>query len=270
MSQGGVISRPNVPTFARASGLWRVGEVFNARTTDTWPRVITIPDIGDPFLGGFFAGIIDTNQPGAILPEDQYQTPLRYALIVSPRSLQIDAPWRTTSTTVVEAQTRWNGLAAQELLTPNTTFAAFDYCNGLPFPDDGGSKWYLPALDELTEAYWNLKPTTDDNLTGTTGRDFPDDDFNNGELFSTDPQRPPFTAGTPDQTDVTDFKEGGDQDFIQVGGANRNFWSASWAASDRAWNVNFSAGSPNALNTQTTTRRVRPFRRFVLPIEEQP
>ena len=261
MSQGKVIGRANVPTFGRASGLWRVGEVFDARTTGTWPRV--------PFFGGFFAGIIDTNQPGAILTEDQYQTPLRYALIVSPRSLQTSLEWRSPRTTVVEAQTRWNGLAAQEALTPDTTFPAFDYCNSLPFPDDGGSKWYLPALDELTEAYWNLKPTTDDNSTGTrTTGDFPDDNFNQGELFSTDPQRPPFTEGTPEQTNFTDFKEGADQEFLQVGGQvgslSRLFWTATWRSSGLAWLVDFTDGNPNS-TLQNSARRVRPVRRVVLP-----
>jgi len=265
MSQGGVIGRPNAPTFERASGLWRVGEVFNARTIVTWRG--QLPNIGDPFFGGFFAGVIDTNQPGAILPEDQYQTPLRYALIVSPRELQTDLRWRTENATVVEAQTRWNGLAAQEALTPDTTFQAFDYCNSLSFPDDGGSKWYLPALDELTEAYWNLKPTTDDNSTGTAGRDFPDDDFNRGELFSTDPQRPPFTSGTPEQTSSPTFQEGGDQEFIAVGGTSRFFWSASWSDSSRAWDVAFTNGGVSTgiqAGTQTFTQRVRPFRRVVL------
>ena len=263
MSQGGVIGRPNMPAGQRSSGLWRVGEVFNARTTRTWPLIL--PEIGDPFRGGFFAGIIDTNQPGAILPEDRYQTPLRYALIVSPRSLQTSAAWRSPVAEVVEAQTRWNGLAAQEALTPDTTFPAFDYCNGLPFPDDGGSKWYLPALDELTEAYWRLKPTTDNNSTGTSGRNFPDDDFNRGELFSSEPQRPPFTAGTPEQTDVTDFLEGGDQEFISVGGTGRNFWSASWANSDRAWRVDFNSGLPvDQFSQASTFILVRPFRRVVI------
>jgi len=228
---------------------------------------IVLPDentpIGEQMFGGFFAGIIDTNQPGAILSEDQYQTPLRYALIVAPRSLQIDDRWRTSQSTVVEAQTRWNGLAAQQALTPDTRFPAFEYCNGLPFPDDGGSKWYLPALDELTEAYWRLKPTTDNNSTGTIGRDFPDGDFNRGELFSSDPQRPPFTSGTPEQTDVADFQAGADEEFVEVGGSSRTFWSASWAGPVRAWNVNFTDARQNIL-TQTTTHRVRPFRRVVL------
>ena len=267
MSQGGVIGRPNVPTPARASGLWRVGEVFNARTTDTWRRD---PEIGEPFMGGFFAGIIDTNQPDAILPEDQYQTPLRYALIVSPRSLQTDLKWRDPRATVVEAQTRWNGLAAQEALTPDTTFPAFDYCNSLPFPDDGASKWYLPALDELTEAYWNLKPTTDDNTTGnsSTLADFPNDTFSLGLLFSTDPQRPPYTAGTPEQTDVTDFQEGGDQEFRQVGSNTRTFWSASWAREAGAWLVNFPNGLQGTFTGSDSPSVVRPFRRLMLPSEE--
>jgi len=263
MSQGGVIGRPNAPTDERASGLWRVGEVFNARTTKRWPRRIEDLRAGDPVFGGFFAGIIDTNQPGAILSEDQYQTPLRYALIVSPRSLQTNLEWRTTSATVVEAQTRWNGLAAQEALTPSATFPAFNYCNNLSFPDDGGSKWYLPALDELTEAYWRLKPTTGNNSTGTRGGDFPDDDFNNGELFSSEPQRPPFTSGTPEQTDVADFQAGADEEFVEVGGTARFFFSASWRSSLGGWDVNFTNGTPNSQQL-TDARPVRPFRRVVL------
>ena len=262
MSQGGAIGRPNVPTFGRASGLWRVGEVFNARTTEAWPRDL---EIGEPVFGGFFAGIIDTNQPNAILPEDQYQTPLRYALIVSPRTLQANSiQWSRFTRTRAEAQTRWNGLAAQEAILPDTVFSAFNYCNNLEFPDDGGSKWYLPALDELTEAYWNLKPTTGNNLIGTQSTaDFPNDNFEHGELFSSDPQRPPFTSGTPEQTDIDDFQEGGDQEFVEVGGTNRFFWSASWSDSDRAWRVNLTNGDPQR-SSQTTSIRVRPFRRVVL------
>ena len=45
---------------------------------------------------------------------------------------------------------------------------------------------------------------------------------------------------------------------------SRNFWSASWADSDRAWNVNFNNGNPNN-NNQTNTQRVRPFRGPSLP-----
>ena len=241
---------------------------------------ITLPEIGEEFAGGFFAGVIRTSQSGAILPEDEYQTPLRYALIVAPRSLQIDDEWRTSQATVNEARTRWDGLAAQEaLVAPNgdSTYPAFNHCHGIS--DDGGvpwtgdgygvsepgevSRWYLPALDELTEAYWRLKPTTDDNSTGTSGRDFPDDDFNRGELFSSEPQRPPFTAGTPEQTDVADFQEGGDEEFIAVGGTSRAFWPASWADSDRAWAVSFGTGFPVSVN-QSSALRVRPFRRVVL------
>lgn len=272
--QGGVIGKDNVPSVVRASGLWRVGDVLQARTTEDWP-VTPLPanlitedtKIGRPIEGeGFFAGIIDTNQSGAILPEDQYQTPLRYALIVSSRSLQNNAQWRTSLATVTQARTRWNGLAVQEALMPDSRFPAFEYCQSLPFLNDGASRWYLPALDELTEAYWNLKPTTGPNATGTTGpSDFPNDSFQRGELFSSVPQRPPFTFGTPEQTDVTDFQDGGDEEFVEVDGTSRAFWSASWLNSSIAWDVGFSNGLPLVSGLQTNTLRVRPFRRFILP-----
>ncbi len=49
MSQGGVIGRPNVPTFERASGLWRLEELLRARLQGDWPS--------PPFLPG--SGLVD-------------------------------------------------------------------------------------------------------------------------------------------------------------------------------------------------------------------
>ena len=252
---------------------------------------ITLPDentpIGAEVSGGFFAGIIDTSagiidpedeQSGAILSEDEYQTSLRYALIVAPESLRGSVEWRTSSATVNEARTLWDGLAAQEALVApngNSTYPAFNYCHGIN--DDGGtpwtgdgygvsqpdevSRWYLPALDELTEAYWRLKPTTDDNSTGTTSSgDFPSGNLEIGRVFASDPQRPPFTEGTPEQTDVADFQEGGDEAWSQ----GRRFLSASWASSASVWSVDFLNGGLSTWG-QEWARWVRPFRRVILP-----
>ena len=48
-------------------------------------------NIGDSFMGGYYAGIIDTTQ-GNIIAADQSQTGLRYALIVAGKSLETTAP----------------------------------------------------------------------------------------------------------------------------------------------------------------------------------
>lgn len=55
MPQGGVIGKANEPTEARASGLWRVGEVFRARKTGTWvfrPIQATGGTVTDVEIGG--------------------------------------------------------------------------------------------------------------------------------------------------------------------------------------------------------------------------
>jgi len=76
-------------------------------------------------------------------------------------------------------------------------------------PSDGGSDWYLPAMDELELIYRNLKPVTADNFVGNETRTFPgsqDVGFNP----SSDPTGSAYTAtGEPFQTSVTDFQNGG-------------------------------------------------------------
>ena len=47
---------------------------------------VVLPAIGASFMGGYYAGIIDTTK-GNIIPADTSQTGLRYALIVAPKSL---------------------------------------------------------------------------------------------------------------------------------------------------------------------------------------
>lgn len=261
---GGVRGVTNAPTTSLASGRWSVREVLRARQSDNWPISLEAffagLSIGDSAYGGFYAGIIDTNQSGAILAEDEYQTPLRYALIVSPKSLEDDPyQWRTSNATVTAAATRWNGLAAQNALA-SATYPAFNYCEGLSFPDDGGSKWYLPALDELELCYRNFKPTTDANDTSSrTGATFPASSFSNGINNSSDPQGSNYATSGPSQTSLSAFQSGGAQAFT----TNR-YWCASWAASDAAWYAFFDDGLQITTAQTGTSRYVRPVRRVVL------
>ena len=243
------------------SGRWGVMDVYRARQADTWPRPFALPAIGEAAFGGFFAGIIDTNQSGSIDAADDYQTPLRYALIVAPLSLESSTTlaWRTSSATVSGASTRWNGLAAQNALA-SATFPAFNYCNGLSFPDDGGSKWYLPAIDELELCYRNFKPTTGNNTTGARTLDvFPAVGWNNGANKASDPAGAEYTTTVPGQTSITAFQSSNAEAF-----AADSYWSASWRGSTTAWRQVFFLGGDQIGFPQTFVWRVRPVRRVVL------
>jgi len=262
---GGVRGVTNAPTDLAASGRWSVREVFRAVKDASWPVVLTPEEsfatlsIGDAAYEGFYAGIIDTTQSGAIDAADDYQTPLRYALIVSPKSLEDSSKaWRTSNATVSGASTRWNGLAAQNALA-SATYPAFDYCEGLSHPSDGGSKWYLPALDEIELCYRNFKPTTNNNFTGARSLDvFPAVNWDNGENDASDPQGSAYTTSVPARTALSDWQSGNAQAFAAVG-----YWSASWRGSTSAWAQRFLDGFQGDV-TQTDVRPVRPVRRVVL------
>lgn len=248
------------------SGRWNYRELYDQCRKSDWP--IDLSAIGKNVFGGFYAGVIDTNQAGSIDAADNYQTPLRYLLIVAPSSIEASTEragvsgtgnlaWRTTSATVSGASTRWNGLAAQNALA-SATYPAFNYCNGLTFPDDGGSKWYLPALDELEMAYRAFKPTTDNNMTGARTLDvFPAVNWNNGANKASDPAGAAYTTTVPGQTTISAFQSGGAGAF-----AAGIYWSASWRGSTDAWRQAFTNGHQTN-STQTSALRVRPVRRVV-------
>jgi hypothetical protein len=85
--------------------------------------------LGAPVAGGFYAGLIDT-LTGNIIAADDYQTGLRYALIVAPKSLEGgrgsapasglptgDLEWDTTrGGGEAGCFTRWNGLDATNVI----------------------------------------------------------------------------------------------------------------------------------------------------------
>jgi hypothetical protein len=64
------------------------------------------------------------------------------------------------------------------------------------------SDWYMPAQNELEVCYFNLKPTTTSNDTGS------------GTNTNAVPSRGSnYTAGTPAQTAATDFQTGNTEAF---------------------------------------------------------
>lgn len=151
-----------------------------------------LPAVGAAFMGGFYVGIMDTI---ATSPKsgDQSQRRIRYALIVSPRSMQFDGE-------VISyfGSSEWDG----ERASRNNSIASV-----LPLPSDGGSRWYIPALKELVLIYWAFKPQNVENsissdVVGQVGL---------GMNEYADPPLPEFSRSNPAQTSLAAFRQGGAQ-----------------------------------------------------------
>jgi len=201
---------------------------------------IVLPNIGDAFEGGFFAGLI--SHTANSVPT--------HALIVAPRAtgasgsgytITTNLQWQSTTSTT-GATSPFDGAANTALMTKSP---AADFCTGLTI--NGFSDWYLPARFELDIAYYHLKPTTASNSTSWGINDYsvPKRTVNN-------------TAGDPAQTSVTAFKDTGSEPFVADG-----HWSSTELSSTRAWPLNFTGGSQGD-TTKTNTRRVRAFRKLAL------
>ena len=220
----------------------------------------TIPAIGSAAWGGYMAGIIDTTRPGSIGGTDPSQAGLRYLLIVSPKSIEF-APgkkWKTSDDAGPTAtQTLWDGLAATEaMFAAGSAYEAATYCRELAFPQDGGSRWYLPAKNELELLYRNLKPTTEAHHGAS------------GVNPASDPTGVAYVPGSsdnPSQSGLAAFQQGGAQALEGV--SSPYYWSSSESNALYAWtqHVGGSYAGIQANDTKTFTYgRVRPVRRFVL------
>jgi len=242
--------------------------------------VSTSTPIGAEINGGFFAGIIDTTV-GNIIAADDYQTGARYALIVSPKEYAGGAGespaaglptgqllWDSLDRTGQSGSfTRWNGLESTEsiLAKNDTRYEVFEFIRDLrsayPVPSDGGSDWYVPAMDELELMYRNLKTKDGNNSTGSISvRTFPGTSDNHGYNPSSDPTGAAYTISDPSQTSVTAFQAGGAEEIFP----SEDAWSSTDAnAFGRVW-VHSSSGFQNAVGKNVTDKRLRPVRRILL------
>lgn len=206
--------------------------------------------IGTFLEGGYFAGYISHTADGNAT----------HGLIVAPAASGYNnentLQWKTadTSTSNPAPDSDYDGasntLAMVSFGRANQHPAA-NYCAGLSI--GGYSDWYLPARYELEIAYYNLKPTTANNVT------------NQGTNSYAVPQRSSnYTAGDPAQTSVAAFQGGGAEDFI-----TDLHWSSTQGSATNAWSLQFASGFLSAsvtisFNGKSSSRYVRAFRKFAL------
>ena len=221
------------------SGAWTIQEAYDRSKNSEWGFVQILPDIGDAYEGGFFAGYISHTDNGVAT----------HGLIVAPSASgyngQAILAWKTTNTSTAGTTSPFDG-AINSANMNNASHPAAQYCEGLTI--GGYSDWYLPARYELDIAYENLKPTTTSNSTlwGINPYSVPERTVNR-------------TAGAPAQTSLAAFQAGGAEDF--VAGAH---WSSTEASATAAWLLIFSDGTQNGLNGKLNSGYVRAFRKFAL------
>jgi hypothetical protein len=201
------------------------------------------PAIGSSLGGGFFAGYISHTANGVAT----------HALIVAPAAtgatgtgytLTTNKQWKTTNTTTAGTTSTYDG-AANSANMNNASHPAAEFCETLSI--GGYTDWYLPARDELEIAYYNLKPTTDSNDTGS-----------GANAYSVPARGSNYTAGTPAQTSVAAFQTGNSEAFVAG-----NHWSSTETSSTTAWLLNFTNGLQASL-TKGSISRVRAFRKLAL------
>ena len=150
--------------------------------------------IGSAFGGGFFAGQISTAGNGIA----------DYNLVIGPvASAQSTLLWKNAQTATTGADSDINGPqnTADMVADGNSTvYPSAHFCNDLS--TGGQTDWYMPAKNELEVCYYNLKPTTESNITSS------------GINPNAVPARASnYTTGNPAQTSATDFRSTGAEDF---------------------------------------------------------
>ena len=195
-------------------------------------------EIGQSYQGGYFAGYISYTANG--VPT--------HGLIVAPAATgyngKVTMQWKTTATDTPGTSSPYDG-AANTASMANVNHPAANYCANLNI--GGYADWYLPARYELEIAYYNFKPTTQNNNTSWG--------FNS---YSIPRRTVNYTVSDPAQTTVVDFQTGNTEAFIDA-----YHWTSTDSGSSLAYTIRFSDGE-HKQNFKTNSYYVRAFRRFAL------
>lgn len=195
----------------------------------------SLPEIGEAYEGGFFAGQI--NDGGTI-----------YNLVVAPKSSGENSSkqWKTSNTNTSGTTSVTDGPSntAAMISAGAAAHPAANFCNNLSI--GGFTDWYMPAPDELEVLYYNLKPTTDNNSTG------------HGTNTNAVPSRNSnYTTGDPAQTSATAFQTGNTEAF-----ASLLYWSSRENTAADAFRQSFISGVQSGSGDKTDSYHVRAVRRL--------
>ncbi|OIR11004.1 hypothetical protein GALL_71750 [mine drainage metagenome] len=193
----------------------------------------TLPAIGTPMPGGFFAG--------AYLLNGQ-----RRALIVSSRKIGISlkGAWHEDEIDVPGAKSYNDGMANTLAMAEAGSSLAKTV---LEMEIDGLKDFYIPSQDELEICYRAFKPTTEQNWCYARS----------GINLSALPPTYPYTPEFPVQTALDAFKAGGEEAFEADW-----HWSSTQRAgiSVYAWYQDFRHGTQGIYDFKSAELRVRAVR----------
>ena len=189
-----------MPSF---SGVFTLQAQMQAKAANNWPDPNVPSVIGQAFGGGYYAGQIGVSSVAT------------HYLIIGPVSTaETTLAWKNANTATPNSDSAIDGPqnTADMVADGNSTvYPCAHFCNNLS--TGGQTDWYMAARNELEICYFNLKPTTTSNDTGS------------GINANAVPSRGSnYTAGNPAQTTSTDFRSTGAEDFATV-----FYWSSTTA-----------------------------------------
>jgi hypothetical protein len=191
---------------------------------------VTLPEIGQPFGGGFYSGI--TRDP---------VTGKRYMNITAGAEHELVGAWGKYGENIEGADSFTDSRANTEAMAASGSELAQKV---LALDIGGFTDWAIPARDVQELQYRHFKPTTEENWQ--YGR--------NGDNPNSEPVGLLYTDESPTQTNIEDFQEGGPEAF-----QDRAYWSSSQRSADSAFNMYFVDGGQDFLG-KLNELRVRPVR----------
>jgi hypothetical protein len=157
--------------------------------------------------------------------------------------------WKTTNTTTAGTTSVIDGPANSTAMN-NASHPAAQFCKGLTI--GGYSDWYMPAQNELEVCYFNLKPSTQANTTGS------------GINPNAVPARASnYTSGNPARTSATDFKSTGTEPFNSTSGTPSLYWTSTEQSAISGFMQYFYDGNQTPVN-KANTYKVRAIRRVAV------